>query len=197
MSSNSYNLIIESNQNTVVSEYKSSSDVVNDNPYYESESSLEKSFIKQLESQAYQYLNINNENELKSNLREQLEKLNNYQFTDNEWEIFFNTEIANQNQSIIEKTNTIQLDHIKILKKENIINGEKFKNIYLIDKENIHNNHLQVINQYETENGQRKNRYDVTILVNGLPLIHIELKRRGVAIKEAFNQINRYHRESF
>ena len=110
-----------------------------------------------------------------------------------EWNRFFIEELSNPNQSIEEKTTTIQEDYIKILKRDN---GED-KNIYLLDKANIHNNTLQVINQYAIDDGKRPNRYDVTLLVNGLPLVHVELKRRGVAIQEAFNQINRYQRESF
>jgi len=126
-------------------------------------------------------------------LRRQLEKLNNYAFTDNEWDTFFVSTLANPNQSIVEKTITIQEDYIKNLTRDD----GSIKNIHLIKKDNIHDNSLQVINQYATEDGQRTNRYDVTVLINGLPLVHIELKRRGVAIQEAFNQINRYNRESF
>ncbi len=161
--------------------------------YYQSEDALEKEFIAQLRTQAYEYLKITKEENLIKNLKKQLEKLNNYQFSDAEWKHFFVSELANPNQSIEDKTATIQEDYIKILKCDNGTN----KNIYLLDKQNIHNNNLQVINQYATDAGQRSNRYDVTILVNGLPLVHVELKRRGVAIQEAFNQINRYQRESF
>jgi type I restriction enzyme R subunit len=187
---NKYNLVAENTQSTVVAEYVSDVKRVSQ---YQSEDALEKAFIKQLESQAYEYLNIASENDLILNLRKQLEKLNSYTFSDTEWERFFTSEIANPNQSIEEKTATTQEDSTKILNKDD----GTFKNIDLIDKKNIHNNSLQVINQYATEDGQRSNRYDVTVLVNGLPLIHIELKRRGVAIQEAFNQINRYQRESF
>lgn len=125
-----------------------------------------------------------------------LHRLNNYNFTDKEWERFFSISIANPNEHIVEKTRKIQEDYIQVLK----CDDNSSKNIKLIDKENIHNNSLQVINQYTVnkESGAKyDNRYDVTILVNGLPLVHIELKRRGVAIREAFNQINRYERESF
>lgn len=187
---NKYNLVAENTQSTVVAEYVSDVKRVSQ---YQSEDALEKAFIQQLESQAYEYLNITSENDLILNLRKQLEKLNSYTFSDTEWERFFTSELANPNQSIEEKTATIQEDSTKILNKDD----GTFKNIDLIDKKNIHNNSLQVINQYTTEDGQRSNRYDVTVLVNGLPLIHIELKRRGVAIQEAFNQINRYQRESF
>ncbi len=187
---NKYNLVAESTQSTVVSEYVPDKKRV---AHYQSEAELEKAFIKQLETQAYEYLKITSENELVLNLRQQLEKLNNFTFSDIEWEKFFVSVIANPNQSIEEKTTTIQEDSTKILDRDD----GTFKNIDLIDKKNIHNNSLQVINQYATEDGQRANRYDVTVLVNGLPLVHIELKRRGVAIQEAFNQINRYQRESF
>ena len=187
-----YNLVAESNQSTVVSQYVPDTRMLRD-AGYQSEADLEKAFIKQLESQAYEYLRITQENDLILNLRKQLEKLNSFTFTDTEWENFFAQELANPNQSIAEKAATVQEDHIKNLKRDD----GTVKNVYLIKKDSIHDNHLQVLNQYTTEDGQRTNRYDVTVLVNGLPLVHIELKRRGVAIQEAFNQINRYQRESF
>ncbi|MDM8556534.1 type I restriction endonuclease subunit R [Desulfococcaceae bacterium HSG7] len=191
-----YNLVAQNPTSTVVAKYPPEG--VNETrekraEYYQSEDALEKAFIKQLELQAYEYLPITDAKALESNLRTQLEKLNNYSFTSSEWQQFFNTELANPNQSIVEKTTTIAEDHIKNLTLED----GTVKNIYLLDKKNIHNNQLQVINQYATDTGQRANRYDVTVLVNGLPMVHIELKRRGVAITEAFNQINRYARESF
>ncbi len=188
-----YRMVAENAQSTVVSEYKSSSHTVRE-ASYQSEADLESAFVKQLQSQAYEYLQITSEDALTTNLRFQLEKLNNYTFSNSEWDHFFKSEVANPNQSIAEKTATIQEDHVKNLYGED---GQFKRNIMLIDKSNIHNNSLQVINQYATEDGQRSNRYDVTVLVNGLPLVHIELKRRGVAIQEAFNQINRYQRESF
>jgi type I restriction enzyme R subunit len=187
-----YNMVAENTESTVVAEYRTFANQVRETSY-QSEAELEQEFIKQLQSQAYEYLRINKESDLVDNLRTQLEKLNNYTFTDNEWNIFFKTEIANPNHSIEEKTATIQEDYIKVLQRDD---GSE-KNIYLIKKDNIHDNILQVINQYATDEGERSNRYDVTVLVNGLPLVHIELKKRGVAIQEAFNQINRYHRESF
>jgi type I restriction enzyme R subunit len=191
MSTNSkYNLVAENPQSTVVAEYTPERVRAE---HYQSEAELEKAFIKQLESQAYDYLTITSEEELIKNLRSQLEKLNGITFSDAEWERFFTSEIANPNQGIEEKTATVQEDHIKNLVRDD----GSIKNIYLIKKDNIHDNSLQVINQYATDSGQRSNRYDVTVLVNGLPMVHIELKRRGVAIQEAFNQINRYHRESF
>lgn len=191
MSTNSkYNIVAENPQSTVVAEYTSERVRAE---HYQSEAELEKAFIKQLESQAYDYLTITSEEELVKNLRSQLEKLNGINFSDTEWNHFFTSEIANPNQGIEEKTATIQENHIKNLTRDD----GSIKNIYLLKKDNIHDNSLQVINQYATDSGQRSNRYDVTVLVNGLPMVHIELKRRGVAIQEAFNQINRYHRESF
>lgn len=181
---------MENPQSTVVAEYSSEKERAKQ---YQSEAELESTFIRQLESQAYEYLPITSETDLKANLRKQLEKLNNYIFSDKEWNQFFVDKLANPNQSIEEKTATIQEDHIKNLTRDD----GSVKNIYLLRKDSIHDNTLQVINQYATDKGQRANRYDVTVLVNGLPLVHIELKRRGVAIKEAFNQIDRYQRESF
>ena len=187
-----YNMVAQNSESTVVSQYVHDANILRDSGY-QSEANLEQEFIKQLESQAYEYISIKSEKDLIVNLRHQLEKLNNYTFTDNEWDKFFVSTLANPNQSIVEKTITIQEDYIKNLTRDD----GSIKNIYLIKKDNIHDNNLQVINQYATNDGQRANRYDVTVLVNGLPLIHIELKRRGVAIQEAFNQINRYNRESF
>lgn len=185
-----YNVVMEMSDSTVVTEYeplKKKSDA------YQSESALEKEFIRMLEEQGYDYLQIHDSETLVNNLRNQLELLNDYKFTNNEWDRFFNDNIANSNDGIIEKTRKIQEDYIQVLKRDNGIS----KNIYLLDKNNIHNNRLQIINQYVENNGNYDNRYDVTVLVNGLPLVHIELKRRGVALKEAFNQINRYQRDSF
>ena len=187
---NKYNIVMEMTDSTVVAEYEP---LKNKSDSYQSEAALENEFIKMLTEQGYEYLNIHNSTTLVENLRTQLELLNDYKFTENEWNRFFNTNIANNNDGIVEKTKKIQTDHIQVLKRDN---GTS-KNIFLIDKKNIHNNRLQVINQYVENGGNYENRYDVTILVNGLPLIHIELKRRGVALKEAFNQINRYQRDSF
>jgi len=187
---NKYNLVAENPQSTVVAEYTPNDLRV---AHYQSEAELEQAFIEQLQTQAYEYLAITSEADLVLNLRKQLEKLNNLSFSDTEWEHFFVSELANPNQGIADKTSTIQEDYIKNLTRDD----GTVKNVYLLKKDNIHDNSLQVINQYATEDGKRANRYDVTVLVNGLPLIHVELKRRGVAIQEAFNQINRYQRESF
>lgn len=186
-----YNIVAASDEATVVAEY--AAEYYTRSERYQSEAELERELIRQLTSQGYEYLNIHNEAALTANLRKQLEILNDFTFTDNEWNRFFAENIANSNEGIVEKTRKIQEDHIQILKRDD----GTTKNVYLLDKKNIHNNRLQVINQYEEESGNYKNRYDVTILVNGLPLVHVELKRRGIDIREAFNQINRYQRDSF
>lgn len=185
-----YQLVAENPQSTVVGRFTPDKKRAE---HYQSEAELERAFIEQLTTQAYEFLAITSEADLVRNLRKQLEKLNAFTFTDTEWAHFFTSELANPNQSIAEKTATIQEDCVKNLTRDD----GTVKNVYLLKKENIHDNSLQVINQYATEDGQRANRYDVTVLVNGLPMVHIELKRRGVAITEAFNQINRYQRESF
>ena len=173
-----FNIVAETNQNTVVTEYepvKSRSDS------YESEAALEKEFIRLLGEQGYTYLPIHTEADLIANLRERLEELNKYKFTDTEWDRFFSGCIANPNDHIVEKTAKIQEDFVQVLKRDDNMT----KNITLIDRKNIHNNRLQVINQYENgkaEGATYDNRYDVTILVNGLPLVHVELKRRGVEV---------------
>lgn len=188
-----FNIVAQTSENTVVTEYKQDK---RRSVNYQSEAELENEFISMLCEQGYEHLHIHTEKDLIANLRKKLEELNSYSFSDAEWDDFFKNAVANPNEHIAEKTRTIQEDNVKNLKRDN---GET-KNITLIDKKNIHNNSLQVINQYVvgTENGAKHdNRYDVTVLVNGLPLVHIELKRRGVAIREAFNQINRYQRDSF
>ena len=185
-----FNIIAESNESTVVAEYVLES---THSDAFQSEAALEKEFIRLLTAQGYEYIDIHNEEGLIQNLRHQLELLNNYTFTNDEWKRFFTETIANSNEGIVEKTRTIQTDHVKVLRRDD---GTS-KNIQLIDKKHIYNNRLQVINQYEENKGSHETRYDVTILVNGLPLVHVELKRRGVAIREAFNQIKRYQRDSF
>ncbi len=185
-----YNIVAATNEATVVAEY-------NPEPYravdYQSEAALEKDFISRLGGQGYEYISVTDEAALIANLRGQLELLNHFNFSDAEWERFFTRNIAGANEGIVEKTRKIQDDHVQILKRDD----GSTKNIWLIDKKNIHNNRLQVLNQYEEAGGAHQTRYDVTVLVNGLPLVHIELKRRGVAIREAFNQIKRYQRDSF
>ena len=185
-----YNLIAATTESTVVAEYTPEA---RRSDSYQSEAALEQEFIHMLTAQGYEYLTIHDEAALVANLRRQLELLNDYTFSDAEWERFFKDCIASANEGIMEKTRKIQSDHVQVLRQDN---GAS-KNIYLLDKKNIHNNRLQVINQYEEGAGTRDVRYDVTVLVNGLPMVHIELKRRGVAIREAFNQIKRYQRDSF
>ena len=185
-----FNIVAATNENTVVTEYIPEPRT---DEGYQSEAELEKEFIRRLGELGYEYLAIHKEDDLIANLRRQIEKLNSYTFTDSEWKRFFTEHIANANDGIVEKTKTIQEDNVKNLKRDD----GTTKNITLIDKKDIHNNWLQVINQYEVDTGKRQNRYDVTVLVNGFPLVHIELKRRGVPIREAFNQIDRYQRESF
>ena len=188
-----FNIVAQTSENTVVTEYepvKARSDS------YQSEAELEREFIRMLTEQGYEYLPIHSETELIVNLRTKLEILNSYTFSDSEWDRFFKDTLANPNDHIVEKTRKIQEDYVQVLKRDD----GSTKNITLIDKKNIHNNLLQVINQYaisQDEGARHSNRYDVTILVNGFPMIHVELKRRGVAIREAFNQIDRYQRDSF
>ena len=198
-------IVLENQDSTVMSTFTPSA---RNDGSYQSEAQLEEEFINILQSQGYEYAHIHNEKDLIANLRVQIEKLNDYHFSDGEWERFFKENIANSTDDIANKTDTIQRDNVKILKKDDGTD----KNITIIDKENIHKNIVQVINQYAVNandnasdnannndaNGPaRSNRYDVTVLVNGLPMVHIELKRRGVPIREAFNQINRYARDSF
>lgn len=188
-----FNIVAETNENTVVTEY---TPVAKRSDAYQSEAALEAEFIRLLTEQGYEYLPIHSEEDLILNLRRQLEKLNNYVFSDSEWKQFFSDCVANKNEGIAEKTRKIQEDYVQVLHRDN----GTTKNISLIDKKNVHNNSVQVINQYvigQDAGAKHDNRYDVTVLVNGLPLVHIELKRRGVAIREAFNQINRYQRDSF
>lgn len=188
-----YNTVAQTSESTVVAEYRP---IRSKSSAYQSEADLEREFVKQLQAQGYEYLKIKSDADLIANLRKKLEELNKYKFSDDEWERFYKQELANANQGIEEKTATIQEDSVKTFKDDH----GRSKNITLIDKKNVHNNSVQVINQYvigEDQGAAHDNRYDVTILVNGLPLVHVELKRRGISVKEAFNQINRYQRDSF
>ena len=188
-----FNVVAQTSENTVVTEYEP---VRARSDSFQSEAALEKEFIRLLCEQGYEYLTIHSEKELIANLRRQLETLNNYTFSEDEWNRFFSDCISNANDSIVEKTRKIQEDNVQAMRRDDNMT----QNIALIDRKNIHNNRLQVINQYvigTDEGAKHDNRYDVTILVNGFPLVHIELKRRGVPIREAFNQIDRYQRDSF
>ena len=159
---------------------------------YQSEAELEESMIKNLVLQGYERFNGKTSDDLYKNLKIQIEKLNKVTFTDEEWKRFLTEYLDSPNDGMIEKTRKIQENHIY----DFIFDDGYLKNIKIIDKKNIHNNFLQVTNQIRQE-GTHNNRYDVTILVNGLPLVHIELKKRGVNLHEAFNQIHRYSKESF
>ena len=186
-----FDIISQNTQSTVVAEYVRPDKERETG--YQSEAELEAAFIAQLGRQGYEYLPIHNEQELIANLRTQIERLNDITFTDSEWQRFFKGEIAKESNGIKEKAFTIQRDYKKSFVRED---GTQL-NVSLIDKKDIHHNITQVINQYAVDGGLHDNRYDVSILVNGLPLVHIELKKRGKPLKEAFNQINRYGRESF
>lgn len=185
----SYNILATTDDFTVVSEYIPSEKTVT---AYESEEQLENRLIQSLKLQGYEYVEIHSESELIQNLRIQLEKLNDISFTDREWDTFYHANLSNPTQHIQEKTRSIQEDHVKSIRRED----GSIANIKLIDKTYPFKNSVQVMHQYEVI-GTHKNRYDVTILINGIPLVHLELKRRGVSIKEAFHQINRYQKESF
>ena len=178
-----YEPIALSNESTVVAEYIPDNGLREEG--YQSEAALENELIQRLQAQAYEYLPLTSETHLIANLRDQVERLNKVSLSDAEWERFFSTCIAGANDGIVEKTARIQEDHVQVLKRDD----GTTKNIYLIDKANIHNNALQVVNQYEVPAGEnraaRTNRYDVTVLVNGLPMVHIELKRRRAPLSSA------------
>lgn len=159
---------------------------------YQSEKELEDGMIRDLENQGYERFYGKTSEELYKNLKIQIERLNKVAFTDKEWERFLVEYLDCPNDGMIEKTRKIQENYIY----DFIFDDGHLKNIKIIDKKNIHNNILQVCNQIK-QKGKHKNRYDVTILVNGLPLVHIELKKRGVSLHEAFSQIDRYGKESF
>ncbi len=182
-------ILLINEDHTIVAQYECKK---RDDKEYQTEKELEDKFISDLIEQGYEYLKINNENELKINLRKQIEKLNNISFTEIDWEKFLK-QISHHNLDTKGKTKIIQNDRIINLKMED---GTS-KNIKIIDEKSIHNNNLQVINQYQTNDGKYKNIYDVSILVNGLPLVHVELKKRGVKLRNAFNQIERYKKDSF
>ena len=186
-----YKTIAESNNFIVLDQYNKF--VEEPNAGCQTEGSLEREFIRDLRAQGYEYLQgLNNHDALVKNLRAQLQRLNNVVFSDAEWRRFLEEYLDKPSDSLIEKTRKVHDDYIY----DFVFDNGRIQNIYLLDKKNLANNTLQVINQFE-QTGSYDNRYDVTILVNGLPLVHIELKKRGVAIREAFNQIHRYSKESF
>lgn len=186
----SYSLILEGPASTVCAEVPTTSC---DSFAYQSEAELEEELISQLVDQGYEHAAFSSEAELVANLRHQLETLNGFAFSDSEWQRFFSTIIANKTEGIVEKTRRIQKSPVV----DFVFDDGTLRNVMLLDRSHIYKNRLQVMNQYEANEGAHKNRYDVTILVNGLPLVHIELKRRGVLLRQAFDQIERYQRESF
>ena len=186
-----YKTIAESNHFIVLDQYKKL--VEEPSAGYQTEGSLERELIGDLQRLGYEYFQgLNNHDALVKNLRAQLQNLNNVVFSDAEWQRFLEEYLDKPSDSLIEKTRKIHEDSIY----DFVFDNGRIQNIYLLDKKNLANNTLQVINQFE-QTGSYNNRYDVTILVNGLPLVHLELKKRGVAIREAFNQIHRYSKESF
>ena len=188
-----YNTIAEL-QNFIVLDSYTKNFLINEPPAgYQSEAALEHELIKDLQGQGYEYLpNLVTPEALLANVRKQLQTLNNVAFTDAEWKRFLEEYLDKSSDSITDRTRKIQDDYIY----DFVFDDGHIQNIYLVDKQNVARNKVQVINQFE-QTGTQANRYDVTILVNGLPMVHVELKKRGVAIREAFNQVHRYSKESF
>lgn len=185
-----YKTIAESNNFIVLDKYNKDWQVAES---YQSEGDLERELIQDLVNQGYEYLpGLNNPVAMLANVREQLQRLNNVEFAEGEWLRFVETYLDKPSDTIVDKTRKIHDDYIH----DFVFDDGRIKNIYLVDKKNIARNKVQVIKQFE-QTGSHANRYDVTILVNGLPLVQIELKKRGVAIREAFNQVHRYSKESF
>ena len=188
--SKTHEAIAETNEGILLAEYQPE---YRTDREYQSEADLESQLISDLVNNLnYERLNIHTPEELLANAKTQIEKLNKVTFTDAEWSRFVNEYLDCPNEGLVEKTRKIQENYIY----DFVFDNGRFQNISIIDKKNIHNNTMQVVNQV-TQAGSHTNRYDVTILVNGLPLVQIELKRRGVNLQEAFNQIHRYSKESF
>lgn len=188
-----YNTIAESQNFIVLDQYTHDSVLNESRPFYQSEAALENEFIQDLRSLGYEYLpSLKTPDELLSNVRIQIQTLNNVIFTDEEWGRVVEEYLDKVGETLVEKTRKVQDNHIY----DFVFDDGHIKNIYLVDKKNIARNKVQVINQFE-QTGSQVNRYDVTILVNGLPFVQVELKKRGVAIREAFNQVHRYSKESF
>ncbi|KPD23277.1 MULTISPECIES: HsdR family type I site-specific deoxyribonuclease [Gammaproteobacteria] len=185
-----YKTIVESSNFIVLDSYTKQWQV---NENYQSEGDLERELIQDLSNQGYEYLpNLNNPEAMLANVRMQLQTLNNLEFLESEWKRFVETYLDKPSDTIVDKTRKIHDDYIH----DFVFDDGRIKNIYLVDKKKISRNKVQVIKQFE-QIGSHANRYDVTILVNGLPLVQIELKKRGIAIREAFNQVHRYSKESF
>ena len=188
-----YNTIAESNNFIVLDDYEKYSVLNEPSVVYQTEASLEHEFIQDLRNQGYEYLpDLNTPEALLANVRTQLQALNDVVFTDSEWDRYVEEYLDKPSDSLVEKTRKLQDDYIY----DFVFDDGHIKNIYLVDKYNLSRNKVQVIRQFAQE-GTHLNRYDVTILVNGLPLVQVELKKRGVAIREAFNQVHRYSKESF
>jgi len=185
-----YKSIAESNNFIILERYTRESAIAES---YQSEGDLERELINDLQNQGYEYRSdLNSQQTLLDNARKQLQTLNNALFSDGEWRRFVETYLDKPSDTIVDKTRKIHDDYIH----DFVFDDKRIKNIYLLDKKNLAHNKVQVIRQFE-QTGSHSNRYDVTILVNGLPLVHVELKKRGVAIREAFNQVHRYSKESF
>lgn len=185
-----YKSIAESNNFIILERYTRESAAVES---YQSEGDLERELINDLQNQGYEYrTDLNSQQTLLDNARNQLQRLNNAPFSDGEWRRFVETYLDRPSETIVDKTRKVHDDYIH----DFVFDDKRIKNIYLLDKKNLARNKVQVIRQFE-QTGSHTNRYDVTILVNGLPLVHVELKKRGVAIREAFNQVHRYSKESF
>ncbi|WP_161878784.1 type I restriction endonuclease subunit R [Alkalibacterium sp. MB6] len=188
-----YKPIAESNNFIVLDKYTKYSEVHETSASYQTEAVLEKEFIQDLESQGYEYLpDLTTPEKMLENVRKQLQDLNKVTFSDDEWIRFCEQYLDKPSDNHIDKTRKFHNDYIY----DFVFDDGHIQNIYLVDKKNISNNKLQVISQFE-QKGTQSNRYDVTILVNGLPVVQVELKKRGIAIREAFNQVHRYSKESF
>ncbi|MDY4789648.1 MAG: type I restriction endonuclease subunit R [Bacteroidales bacterium] len=188
-----YKTIAESNNFIVLDKFTKYLEVNEASAVYQSESALEREFIEDLINQGYEYpIDLNTPGAMLANVREQLQRLNDVVFLDSEWARFVEEYLDKPSDGLVEKSKKIHEDYIY----DFVFDDGHIQNIYLVDKKNITLNKLQVISQFE-QKGTHANRYDVTILVNGLPLVHVELKKRGVAIREAFNQVHRYSKESF
>ena len=185
-----YKTVAESNNFIVLDKYNKEGQVAEG---YQSEAELERELVEDLVKQGYEFVpGLTNQQALLANVRVQLQALNKVEFSEDEWLRFVETYLDKPSESIVDKTRKLHDDYVH----DFIFDNGRIQNIYLLDKKNISRNKVQVIKQFE-QTGSHANRYDVTILVNGLPLVQVELKKRGVAIREAFNQIHRYSKESW
>lgn len=187
-----YKTIAESNNFIVLDQFTKFSEINEAPVVYQTEHALEKEFVQDLINQGYENPKLTTSAAMLSNVRVQLQTLNNMAFSDGEWARFVEEYLDKPSDNLIEKTRKIHENYIY----DFVFDDGHIQNIYLVDKKNISRNKVQVISQFE-QKGSHANRYDVTILVNGLPLVQIEIKKRGVAIREAFNQVHRYSKESF